>query len=175
MTDCQDTSKKDDLAEAARKLPITSDVDMRIDRHGTWYHEGREIERKALARLFSTVLQRDDAGDYWLVTPVERAQIVVEDVPFTVVELKNTGQGQEQVLSFRNNMDQWTDLDKDHPIRIDFKDESDEPLPYILVRQGLEARIVRSVYYQLMDLAEVKDDKAGVWSSGIFHVLGDLE
>ncbi|WP_120495311.1 DUF1285 domain-containing protein [Kiloniella sp. EL199] len=175
MTDYQHMSEKDDLAEAARNLPITSDVDMRIDRNGVWYHEGREIERKALARLFSTVLQRDESGDYWLVTPVERAQIVVEDVPFIVVELKDTGQGLGQVLSFRNNMDEWVDLDKDHPIRIDFKDESGEPSPYILIRQGLEARIVRSAFYQLMDLSETKDNKAGVWSSGIFHVLGDLD
>ncbi len=175
MTDRQGTSEKDDFAEAARELPITSDVDMRIDRNGIWYHEGREIERKALARLFSTVLQCDEAGDYWLVTPVERAQIVVEDVPFTVVELKNTGRGQDQVISFRNNMDQWVNLDKEHPIRIDFKGESGEPSPYILIREGLEARIVRSAFYQLMDLAEEKDNKVGIWSSGIFHVLGDVE
>ncbi|KLN62257.1 proteophosphoglycan precursor [Kiloniella spongiae] len=175
MTDCQGTPEKEDLAEATRMLPITSEVDMRIDRNGIWYHEGREIERKALARLFSTVLQREEAGTYWLVTPVERAQIVVEDVPFTVVELKNTGRGPDQVISFRNNMDQWVNLDNEHPIRIDFKDVSDEPSPYILIRKGLEARIVRSAFYQLMDLAEEKDNKAGIWSSGMFHVLGDVE
>lgn len=175
MTDCSDSSDKSDLAEAVRKLPITSDVDMRIDRNGIWFHEGREIERKALARLFSTVLRRDEMGEYWLVTPVEKAQIVVEDVPFTIVELKNDGQGKEQVLSFRNNMDQWFDLDKDHPIRIDYKDESDEPSPYILVRQNLEARILRAVYYQLMDLAEIKGSEVGVWSSGVFHLLGKVE
>ncbi|WP_417428211.1 DUF1285 domain-containing protein [Kiloniella sp.] len=175
MTDCSDSPDKSDLAEAARKLPITSDVDMRIDRNGTWFHEGREIERKALARLFSTVLKRDERGEYWLVTPAEKAQIVVEDVPFTIVELKNGGQGKEQVLSFRSNMDQWFDLDKDHPIRIDYKDESGEPSPYILVRQNLEARILRAVYYQLMDLAEIKGSEIGVWSSGVFHLLGKVE
>ncbi|WP_421782768.1 DUF1285 domain-containing protein [Kiloniella litopenaei] len=172
MTDYRDTPNQSDLVEAVRQMPITSHVDMRIDRNGVWYHEGREIERKALARLFSTVLKRDDAGKYWLVTPVEKAQIGVEDVPFTIVELKSVGQGEEQVLSFRNNMDQWFDLDEDHPIRIDYKDGSNEPSPYILVRDNLEARILRNVYYQLVDLADLKGEDVGVWSSGVFHVLG---
>ena len=108
-------------------------------------------------------------------TQVEKAQIVVEDVPFTIVELKNDGQGKEQVLSFRSNMDQWFDLDRDHPIRIDYKDESGEPSPYILVRQNLEARILRAVYYQLMDLAEIKGGEVGIWSSGVLHLLGKVE
>ena len=91
---------------------------MRIARDGTWYHQGSPIRRVALVKLFSTVLRRDDDGDYWLVTPVERGRIEVEDVPFTAVEMNVKGKGKDQVLSFRTNLDEIVNVDADHPLRI---------------------------------------------------------
>ncbi len=163
------------LKEAVKNLPLTSEVDMRIARDGRWYHDGELINRLPLVRLFSTVLKRDEDGVFWLVTPVEMAKIIVEDAPFTIVEMKNKGVGKDQQISFRNNVDTWFDLDLDHPIRIEYKDENDSPSPYVLVRAGLEGRILRSVYYQLAELADARNNELGVWSNGEFHILGSID
>ena len=82
---------------------------MRIARDGTWYYRGSPIARKPLVKLFASVLKRDAQGDYWLITPVERGRIEVEDAPFTAVELATAGSGPEQVLSFRSNLDEWVE------------------------------------------------------------------
>ncbi len=158
---------------------------MRIDRDGTWYHEGRPIERKDLVRLFSTVLRREDDGGYCLKTPVERVPVEVEDAPFLAVELRREDSGRNQVLLFRTNVEQWVEAGADHPIRVTQAPETGEPRPYILVRDGLEALIARSVFYELVDLAQPNetdgtDDKTGnrqgevvgVWSRGSFFPLG---
>ncbi|MCZ4281844.1 DUF1285 domain-containing protein [Kiloniella laminariae] len=185
VKDKQNVTEEAAIKAAAAALPLTSDVDMRIARDGQWYHEGRMIERKPLVRLFSTVLRQDNEGVYWLVTPVERARILVEDAPFVAVEIRHSGEGQSRVISFRNNVDTWFDLDADHPIRFETSSATSEelqnhsekqvPVPYVLVREGLEARLLRSVYYQLVDLAEVREEKIGVWSKGKFHVFGNVE
>ncbi|MFD2204288.1 DUF1285 domain-containing protein [Kiloniella antarctica] len=163
------------LSKAAKSLPLTSEVDMRIARDGRWYHDGGLINRLPLVRLFSTVLKQDEDGGYWLITPVEKARIVVEDVPFTIVEMKSVGAGKDQKITFRNNVDTWFEFDQDHPIRIEYKDENESPTPYILVRERLEGRILRSVYYQLAELAVEQNNVIGVWSHSMFHVLGDIE
>ena len=153
-------------AAGVRRFPI------RIAKDGTWFHEGRPINRKPLVKLFSTVLRRDEAGAYWLQTPVEKGQIEVEDAPFTAVELSVEGQGQSQVLRFKTNLDAWIDCDERHPLRLAV-DEGGAPRPYILVRDGLEALILRGPYYQLAELA-VPDGPAaalGVWSRGSFFTL----
>ncbi len=175
MSDDAGITSDEALRAEAKSLLLTSDVDMRIARDGRWYHEGEPINRMPLVRLFSTVLKRDDDGIFWLVTPVERAKIVVEDAPFTIVEMTNEGRGKNQNISFRNNVDTWFDLDLGHPIRIEYKHENAAPSPYVLVREGLEGRILRSVYYQLIELADVQNNELGVWSNGKFHVLGSIE
>ncbi len=169
------TSNEKELEAAVNSLPLTSEVDMRIARDGQWYHDGGLISRMPLVRLFSTVLQRDPNGVFWLVTPVEKAIITVEDAPFVIVEMKDEGQGKDQRISFRNNVDTWIDLDGEHPIRIEYKHENGDPSPYVLIREGLEGRLLRSVYYQLIDLAVEQNNQIGVWSKGTFHVLGSLE
>ena len=152
--------------------------DIRIARDGTWYHEGAPIRRIELAKLFATVLRRDEAGDYWLITPAERGRIAVEDAPFLAVEMTVQGQGKDQVLSFRTNLDEWVDAGPDHPIRVVHNPETGEPTPYIDVRDGLEARIQRSVFYEMVDLAEPAGQdgqvEVGVWSRKVFFVLGRL-
>lgn len=153
--------------------------EMRIARDGTWYHQGRPIRRMALVKLFATVLRRDDSGGYWLVTPVEQGRIEVEDVPFTAVELQTEGSGRDRMLTFRTNLDQMVTVDAAHPIRVAEDATTGEPAPYVLVRDNLEALIVRSVFYELADLAEERAGDEGpemvVWSGGIPFVLGPAE
>lgn len=154
---------------------------MRIARDGTWFYHGTPIGRIALAKLFSTVLKRDAAGDYWLVTPAERGRIAVEDVPFVAVEMKVEGMGEDQTLSFRTNLDEWATAGPDHPIRVADETDpggtlSDTRVPYILVRGGLEARIGRAVFYELVELAVERRTPEGtvlgVWSERTFFPLG---
>jgi len=152
---------------------------MRIARDGTWFYHGSPIGRIALVKLFSTVLRRDDAGDYWLVTPAEQGRIEVDDVPFVAVEVKAEGAGQDRSLSFRTNLDEWVTAGPDHPIRVVGDPElSGAPAPYILIRDRLEARIGRAVFYELVELAEERQTpqgtELGVWSGQTFFPLGQL-
>ncbi|MBM3573229.1 MAG: DUF1285 domain-containing protein [Alphaproteobacteria bacterium] len=158
------------------------DFSIRIARDGTWFYHGSPIGRKPLVRLFSSVLRRDEAGDYWLVTPVERGRIVVDDAPFTAVELLVTGSGRDAVLRFRTNIDELVEAGSDHPIRVQEDPQTGEPRPYILVRDRLEALILRPVYYQMVELGVVESDAAaatrerfGLWSKGTFFPLGRWE
>ena len=130
---------------------------MRIARDGTWYHQGDPIERKRLCQLFSTILQRDGDGVFWLVTPVERGRIEVEDAPFVAVEMTEDpppAAGQAPLLKFRTNLDHWVTADADHPISVRHDPDTGEPSPYIHFRDGLQALIARSVFYELADRAE---------------------
>ena len=155
------------------------DFGLRIARDGAWFYHGSPIGRKSLIRLFSSVLRRDGEGAYWLVTPAERGRIEVEDVPFTAVELTVTGEGKMRTLTFRTNVDDEVAVDEDHPIRVAIAGARGEPRPYVTVRGGLEARILRAVFYQLVDLAEVHEAGGarafGVWSRGAFFALGDAD
>ena len=167
-----------DQPPGVETLPSCGDFDIRIARDGTWFYRGSPIGRKALVKLFSTVLRREDDGEYWLVTPAERGRVTVDDAPFTAVELSVSGSGPGQVLRFRTNVDDWVEAGPGHPVRVDHAPDSDGPSPYILVRDGLEALIVRSVYYQLVELAEVRrldgEDVLGLWSKGEFFPLGRM-
>lgn len=130
------------------------DFDIRILRDGTWTYQDDPIRRIKLCRLFATVLQRDDDGGYWLVTPGERGRIQVDDAPFTAVEMvegEEKGEsGSLPALSFRTNLDYWVTAGPDHPIRVVEDAVTGEPSPYILVRDRLEALISRAVFYDLV-------------------------
>ncbi len=157
------------------------DLPFLIKRDGTWLYRGSPIGRKELVCLFSSVLRRDAAGAYWLETPAERGRIEVEDTPWIAVELDWSGNGRDQVLSFRTNVDQVVTAGQDHPIRVQHDCLTCEPTPYLLVQtdgQPLEARIGRAVYYELVALAVpgmvAGREVLGVWSQGRFFSLGDL-
>ena len=160
------------------QLPSCGDFDMRIARDGTWFYRGSPIGRKPLVKLFSTVLRREN-GEFWLVTPVERGRILVDDAPFVAVEVDAAGEGQHRRLTFRTNVDDFVTADASHPIRVDHDPASGEPSPYITVRDGLEARILRPVYYHLVEMGEfaVLDgaEQLGVWSGGRFFPLGRID
>ncbi len=151
------------------------DIDIRIARDGTWYHQGSPFTRRELVRLFSTILRKDPDG-YHLVTPGEKMRIRVEDVPFLAVLLRAEGEGETQRLIFTTNVGDETIAGPDNPIRVETNPETGEPAPYVHVRRGLEARISRNVFYQLTDIAipgtGETSDRLGVWSDGRFFVLG---
>jgi hypothetical protein len=156
--------------------PPAGAFDIRIARDGTWFHEGAPIGRKPLVKLFASVLRRDADGVYWLQTPVEKGRIEVEDAPFTAVELSVKGQGHDQILAFRTNLDDWVEADSAHPLRVVENPENPTISPYILVRDRLEALILRPLYYELAALAVAPPagvaDGLGVWSKGVFFRLG---
>ena len=154
-----------------------------IRRDGVWLYRGSPIERKEMVCLFASILRRDADGAWWLRTPAERGCIVVEDAPFIAVELDWTGEGREQTLSFRTNVDHIVTAGPTHPLRVETDPVTAEPIPYILVRPGdgtapIEARLNRAVYYELVALAETEvvdgRELLGVWSRGCFFPLGDL-
>jgi uncharacterized protein len=166
------------MAAAGSKRPLTDcgDLDMRIARDGTWFYRGSPIGRAALVKLFASVLRRDADGRYWLVTPAERGRIEVDDVPFLAVELLVEGEGRDQALIFRTNLDEFVTAGPDNPLRVETA-ASGEPAPYILIRAGLEARVARAVFYELVELGTEErlgdTSEFGVWSKGTFFRLGE--
>ncbi|MGE0668457.1 MAG: DUF1285 domain-containing protein [Sphingomonadales bacterium] len=154
------------------------DIDMRIARDGTWYYMGSPIGRKRMVKLFSTVIRRD--GDkYFLVTPVEKLGITVDDAPFVAVEADIYDPGRTQSIVFRTNVDEEVIAGPDNPIRVETDPETGEPSPYVLVRRNLWALIARPVFYQIVEAGEeraVDGEKVlGIGSRGQFFVIGRLD
>ena len=147
---------KDRPSAPGRETQADRHFGMRIARDGTWFHEGQPIRRKKMCQLFSKVLRRSDDGRFFLITPVEQFQIFVEDAPFTAVELSVQSTGDQQTLIFRTNLDQTIVAGPNHPIRIVQDPITGEPKPYIVVRDKLEALILRPQFYQLVEMAEEK-------------------
>ena len=157
--------------------PFCGDLDMQIRSDGTWFHEGTPIGRPAMVRLFSTILKRE--GDrYFLVTPVEKVGIQVEDAPFVAVTLQVEGEGESQRLRFTTNVEDEVVGGAEHPIRVEIDPATLEPSPYVLVRRNLEALIHRNVFYQLVELAVEREVDGepwlGVWSDGQFYPIGPV-
>jgi uncharacterized protein len=161
--------------EGAPGADAEADLGLRIGRDGTWYYRGTPIQRPALVKLFASVLRRDEAGAHWLVTPVERGRIAVEDAPFVAVELRAEGAGPAQRLDLRTNLDRWVEVGPDHPL--DVRDAAGGAAPYVALERGLEARLNRSVYYELVELGvpEQGGRRFGVWSRDRFFPLGEAE
>lgn len=154
----------------------SGEIDMRIRRDGSWHYLGSPITRQPMVRLFSTILRRDDDGSFHLVTPVEKLRIQVDDAPFLAVEMAQQDAGGQSRLVFRTNVDEVVVADADHPIRVETDPDTGEPAPYLHVRDGLDALIARSVFYDLVALAEpVRIDGRevlAVRSAGSTFVLG---
>lgn len=147
--------------------PFCGDLDMRIARDGTWFYLGTPIGRKPLVQLFSSILKRE--GDrYFLVTPVEKVGIVVDDAPFVAVDFSAEGAGPAQRLTFTTQVDDTVTAGPDHPIRIARDTITGAPAPYVHVRAGLEALIDRKSFYRLVELGCEHAGAFGVWSGGAF-------
>jgi hypothetical protein len=157
--------------------PFCGDLDMRIAGDGTWFYMGTPIGRAALVRLFSTILKRED-GKHFLVTPVEKVGIRVDDAPFLAVEMLKESDERGPRLRFRTNVDDWVTCDAAHRLR--FEASADGGLtPYLHVRADLWAKVTRAIYYDLVDIGEerVVDGREmfGIASGGEFFVMADAE
>lgn len=152
------------------KPDFCGDLDMQITRDGRWIHEGGEIKRHAMVTLFSTILWRE-GDDYFLVTPIEKVGIQVEDVPFflTGLEVRQGDQGQE--LVFTSSTDDVITASAEHPLRIEIAPDTGEPSPYLMMRYGMEGRLNRNVFYQLADLAAEHKGTFAVESCGEWFTL----
>ena len=150
--------------------PFCGDLDLRIAADGTWYYLKTPIGRPALVKLFASVLKRE--GDkYYLVTPVEKCGIVVEDAPFLAVELKAEAPARQQVLHFRTNVDDWVACGAQHALRFEPEPETGGLKPYLHVRADLWAKVTRALFY---DLAALGEERA-VGAERMFGVASDSE
>jgi hypothetical protein len=130
------------------------DLDMEIKADGTWFYMGTPIGRMPLVQLFSSVLRKDEDGRTYLVTPVEKVGIRVEDAHFLAVEMDVSGKGEGQILTFRTNVGDIVEAGPDHPLRFVDEDETGGLKPYLHVRGRLEALVARPVMYQLAEIGE---------------------
>jgi hypothetical protein len=151
--------------------PFCGDIDMRIAQDGTWFYMNSPIGRKPLVQLFSSVLRHDEDGKYYLVTPVEKVGIRVEDAPFTAVRMAVEGEGRTQSIRFETNVDDEVAVDAAHPLRFVEEEGTGGLKPYVLVRARLEALVSRALFYDLAAVGTVEDGWFGVWSSGQFYPM----
>ena len=154
--------------------PFCGDLDIEIRRDGTWFYMGTPIARPALVRLFASILKVED-GKFFLVTPVEKVGIRVQDAPFVAQDLDAQGTGDTQIVSFTTQVGDTVAAGTDNPLRVPRDALTGEPAPYVMIRRGLEALIDRKTFYRLVDLCTVARhngaDWFGVWSGGRFFAM----
>lgn len=148
------------------------DMDMVIRKDGSWWHEGTRITRAPLVKLFSRVLRKDEDGETYLVTPVEKIRITVDCAHFLAVRVDIEGSGNDQRLFFTTNMDEVIEVGSAHPLTVETDTETLEPTPLLRVRGRLDALIIRSVFYELVEHAVEVNNQIGIYASGVFFPLG---
>lgn len=156
--------------------PYCGDIGMKIRSDGVWFYGGSPIGRMPLVKLFAGVLRKDDDGKHYLVTPVEKVDVAVEDAPFMAVEMEVKEQGHAQRLTFRTNVDDIVEAGPAHFMRFAVEPGSDGLKPYLHVRGRLEALVTRALYYDLVELAVEDGERGlGLWSGGQFFPLRDSD
>lgn len=154
--------------------PFCGDLDIRIAADGTWYYMKSPIGRLPLVKLFSSVLKRED-GRFFLVTPVEKIGITVDDAPFAAVEMRVEGEGRSRQIAFRTQVEQWVEVGPDHPLRFEKEAGTDGVKPYVHVRRDLWARVSRALFHDLASLGEIAAqdgrDWFGVYAGGVFYPM----
>ncbi len=155
--------------------PYCGDIGLRIRADGTWLYQESAIGRLSLVKLFASVLRREAGGRHYLVTPVEKVDIAVDDAPFLAVGMEVAGAGRGQTLTFRTNVDDVVTAGPEHPLRFVASPPEGGLKPYLLVRDGLEALLTRANYHELVGLAVTERidgrDTLGLWSGGRFFPL----
>ena len=150
------------------------EIDMRIAADGTWFYQKTPIGRPALVKLFASILWRE-GEKFFLVTPVEKCGIVVDDAPFMAVELRIDDSGAGRELYFRTNVDDWVVCGPDHPLRFEREAATGGLKPYLHVRRELWAKVTRALFYDLVELGEERDIGGaamfGVASGGEFYAM----
>lgn len=170
-----DNSAHDDKVLCQLRQPVPQEFDIRIAADGSWYHEGGLIGRPALVRLFSSVLRREADGSYWLVTPVERGRIAVDDAPFIGISCRFVGEGRSQQIFITTNVGDEVLLTADHQLVMRRPANGGSDLrPYVEIRNQLEACLARPVFYELAERSvEGAEGSFGVWSDGLFFSLDE--
>lgn len=171
------------IANGKRKLPPVetwnpehcADIGMEIRADGSWWHEGTKFSREKLVRLFSTILRKDADGSTYLVTPYEKVIVHVEDAPFLAVRVDAAEADGEHVIVVTTNLGDFVEIGSDNPLRVETDPESGEPSPYVLVRGGLEAKLTRPTFYELVEMAEEVDGELVVRSHGERFSLGRMD
>ena len=148
------------------------DMDMVIRKDGSWWHEGTRITRAPLIKLFSRVLRKDDDGETYLVTPVEKIRITVDCAHFLAIRVDVKGAGTTQRLFFTTNMGDVIEVNDTHPLRVETDPKTLEPTPFVRVRGRLDALLGRAVFYELVEHAIEVGNQLGVYSGGRFYPLG---
>lgn len=152
--------------------PYCGDIGMKIRADGAWMYQNSPIGRLPLVKLFASVLRKDEDGKHYLVTPVEKIDVDVEDAPFLAVEMEVRGSGPSQALVFRTNVDDIVEAGPAHPLRFALQEGSEGLKPYVHVRGRLEALVTRALYYDLVELAVEEEGQGfGLWSGGGFFRL----
>lgn len=155
---------------------LSGDIDLVVDRQGQWHHEGVRFEREALAKLFASIL-RKDGDEYFVLTPVEKWRIQVEDVPFLITGMELHDPGPQQRIELSTSLGDRFCVDADHPLWVTTDPLSGEPSPYVRVRDRLDGLLSRSVFYRLAELLQSQtvdgSERMGVHSSGQFFVLNE--
>ncbi|MGG7518588.1 DUF1285 domain-containing protein [Allorhizobium undicola] len=152
----QKAGGKDGLPPVERwNPPFCGEIDMEIKRDGRWFYQGSPIGRQPLVRLFSTVLRRDEDGETYLVTPVEKLRIRVEDAHFLAVEMTGSARQGEPVLTFRTNVGDVVEAGRDHALRFVVSADDQAVKPYLSVRGGLVALLSRAVAHELLEQGEI--------------------
>ena len=151
--------------------PFCGDIDMRIAADGTWFYLNSPIGRNPLVQLFASVMRREADGRYYLVTPVEKVGIRVDDAPFAAVRMSVSGEGPAQVIRFETTVEDEVTVDAAHPLRFAEEQGTGGLKPYVLVRAGLEALVSRALFYDLAAAGTIEDGWFGVWSSGRFFPM----
>jgi uncharacterized protein len=174
LADIEDTLRKQPRKPPldAWHPPLSGDIDIRIDSRGDWYHEGTRIQRQPLVNLFASILRREVDDHYYLVTPVEKWRIRVDDAPLLAVDMEiGVDTVDSRRMVFRLNTDELVQLDAAHPLFLAAGPEGDLK-PYLKLAQGLSAKLTTAVFYRLVDCAEQRGEELGVTSDREWFSLG---
>ena len=147
------------------------DIPMRIASDGLWYYMNSPIGRLPLAKLFSSILRLDHDGRYYLVTPVEKCGITVDDAPFCAVRMRVDGRGRGQVIYLETTVEDEVAIGPEHALRFVDEDATGGLKPYVVIRRKLEALVSRALFYDLVELGVVEGEWFGIWSSGQFFAM----
>ena len=170
-------------AKGKRQLPPVetwnpqhcADIGLEIRKDGSWWHQGTRFQRQKLVDLFSTILRKDDDGSTYLVTPYEKVIVHVEDAPFLGVRIDAAVKDDVPVLVLTTNLGETVEVSAKHPLRVETDPDTAEPAPYVLIRGRLEAKLTRPAFYELVELAEDRNNELVVSSHGETFTIGSVE
>jgi hypothetical protein len=153
---------------------LSGDIDIVIKADGRWIHEGGEIKRHKLVKLFASILRREEDGEYYLLTPVEKWRITVEDLPLQIIDFEVNDLASGRRIVVKTNVDTWVELGNQYPLSVVTDSATQEPQPSVQLNHGLQARVSRSCFYNLIELAECRNETMILFAGGQEFELGSV-